>query len=63
MNHFVLMAVHGTLIAAFFAVMSRRPNRGRFLLFGKILAALLGGGALVAWLMYFFPSGPPAPIP
>lgn len=63
MNHFLLMAVHGTLIAAFFAILSRRPNRGRFILFGKILAALLGGGVLVAWLMYFFPSGPPAPIP
>lgn len=63
MSHFLLMAVHGTILAAFFAILSRRPNRGRWLLFGKILGALVGGGLLLAWLMYFFPSGPPAPIP
>jgi len=63
MNHFLLMSLHATIIAAFFGLLSRRPHPGRWKLFGKILAALLGGGLLVAWLMYFFPSGPPAPIP
>ena len=63
MSHFLLMAVHGTILSAFFALLSRRSERARWLLFGKLMAALLGGGLLVAWLMYFFPSGPPAPIP
>ncbi len=63
MSHFLLMSLHGTILAAFFAMLSRRPDRARWLLFGKILAALIGGGLVVAWLMYSFPSGPPAPIP
>lgn len=63
MSHFLLMTVHGVILAAFFAILSRRPDRDRWKLFGKILGALVGGGIVVAWLMYFFPSGPPAPIP
>lgn len=63
MSHFLLMSLHGTILAAFFAILSRRPSRARWILFGKILAALVGGGVAVAWLMYLFPSGPPAPIP
>ena len=32
-------------------------------LFLQLFLGMVGGGLLVAWLMYPFPQGPPAPIP
>lgn len=63
MSHFLLMATHGAILAAFFALLSRRPVRRRWRLFAKLFGILVGGGLALAWLMYFFPSGPPTSPP
>lgn len=63
MSHFTLMIVHATLLSTFFALLSREATPRRWRLFGKMMAIMVGGGILLAWFMYFFPAGPPAPIP
>jgi hypothetical protein len=57
------MLLYATLLGIFFAVLWKR-GRGeqvRFVL--KVFAGLVGGAIVLGWLMYFLPSGPPAPIP
>lgn len=63
MNHLLLMVVYAAVISAFFALLSRRAPREQALLFAKLFFGLVLGGIALAWLMFFFPSGPPAPIP
>lgn len=63
MSHFLLMVVYAFLVSAFFAVLWRRERREQVKLFLQIFLGMVGGGLLVAWLMFPFPSGPPAPIP
>jgi cytochrome bd-type quinol oxidase subunit 2 len=63
LSHFVLMNVFALLVAVFFALLWRRGRRAQVRLFLEIYLAMVGGGLLLAWLMYPFPSGPPAPIP
>jgi hypothetical protein len=63
MSHFFLMALHATILATFFALLSRDPAPQRQRLFLKMLAIMVGGGVILAWLFFYFPSGPPAPIP
>jgi hypothetical protein len=55
-DHFVIMAVYGLLVSAFFALLWRENSRERLRLFGVLAAALLLGGLAVAWLMYPFPK-------
>lgn len=55
-DHFLIMAVYALLVSAFFALLWRDRSRERWRLFGVLLAALVGGGLAVAWLMYPFPS-------
>lgn len=62
-NHFLLMNLYALIIAAFFALLWRRQLRDRVKMFLQVYVGLVGGGLLVAWLMYPFPSGPPSPIP
>jgi hypothetical protein len=62
-SHFLLMVLHALLIGLFFALLWRRDFKGQLKLFLQIFLGLVGGGLLVAWLMYPFPSGPPATIP
>jgi hypothetical protein len=57
------MVVYAVLLSVFFAVLWRRKRRDQVVLFLQLLAGMVGGGLLVAWLMYPFPAGPPAPIP
>ena len=54
-DHFLIMAVYGLLVSAFFALLWREQSRDRLRLFGVLAAALLLGGLAVAWLMYPFP--------
>lgn len=63
MSHFLLMVVYAFLVSAFFAVLWRRERKAQIKLFLQIFAGMVGGGLLIAWLMYPFPAGPPAPIP
>jgi ABC-type branched-subunit amino acid transport system permease subunit len=62
-SHFLLMAVHAAILATFFALLSREPAPRRKRLFLKMLTIMVGGGVILAWLFFYFPSGPPAPIP
>lgn len=63
MSHFFLMVLYALLLSVFFAVLWRRRFRDQVKLFLQLFLGMVGGGLLVAWLMYPFPSGPPAPIP
>lgn len=63
MSHFLLMVLYALLVSAFFALLWRRERKERIKLFVQLLLSMVGGGLLVTWLMYPFPSGPPAPFP
>lgn len=63
MNHFLLMCVYALQISIFFAVLWRRERRDQIRLFLQLFGSLVGGGLLLSWLMFPFPSGPPAPFP
>ena len=63
MSHFLLMVAYAALVSVFFALLWRRKPREQGKLFLQIFLGMVGGGLALAWLMYFFPSGPPAPIP
>jgi hypothetical protein len=62
-SHFLLMVLYALLLSVFFAALWRRRRRDQVVLFLQLFLGLVGGGLLVAWLMYPFPGGPPAPIP
>lgn len=63
MSHFLLMVVYATLLSVFFAVLWRQEPKERWKLFLQMFLGLVLGAVALAWLMYPFPSGPPAPIP
>ena len=63
LSHFLLMLVHAFLAATFLAVLWRRERREQIKVFLQVFLGMIGGGLLVAWLMYPFPAGPPAPMP
>ena len=63
MSHFLLMVTYALIVSLFFTLLWRRGRREQVKLFLQIFLGMVGGGLLVAWLMYPFPSGPPAPIP
>lgn len=63
MSHFFLMVLYALMVSFFFTVLWRRDRREQVTLFLQLFLGMVGGGLLVAWLMYPFPSGPPAPIP
>ena len=63
LSHFFLMVVYALLVSLFFTALWRRNRREQIILFLQLFVGMVGGGLLVAWLMYPFPSGPPAPIP
>ncbi len=58
-NHVLLMTLYALIVSTFFAFLWRRSVKARLRLFLQLLVGLLGGGILLAWLMYPFPSGPP----
>ena len=63
MSHFGLMLVYALLLSLFFAALWRRERRAQIRLFAELFGGLIGGAVVLGWLMYFFPAGPPAPIP
>jgi len=63
MSHFLLMVVYAAMLSVFFSALWRRQRREQIVLFLQLFIGMVGGGLVVAWMMYPFPSGPPAPIP
>ena len=63
MSHLTLMFVYALLVSLFFAVLWRRERMEQIKLFSQLLLGLVAGALVLAWLMYPFPAGPPAPIP
>jgi len=62
-SHFLLMVVYALLVSLFFTALWRRERSEQVKLFLQLFLGMVVGGLAVAWLMYPFPSGPPAPIP
>lgn len=63
MSHFLLMVLYALQTSLFFSLLWRRTRRGQLRLFLQLFVVLVGGGLLLGWLMFPFPSGPPAPMP
>ncbi len=63
MSHFFLMVLYALIVSLFFTLLWRRERKERIKLFLQLFLGMVGGGLLVAYLMYPFPPGPPAPIP
>jgi cytochrome bd-type quinol oxidase subunit 2 len=63
MSHFFLMVLYAVVVSLFFTLLWRRERKEQVRLFLQLFLGMVGGGLLVAWLMYPFPQGPPAPIP
>lgn len=63
MSHFFLMVVYALIVSLFFMLLWRRDRKEQIKLFLQLFLGMVGGGLLVAYLMYPFPPGPPAPIP
>jgi cytochrome bd-type quinol oxidase subunit 2 len=63
LSHFFLMVLYALLVSVFFTALWRRDRKEQVKLFLQLFLGMVGGGLLVAWLMYPFPQGPPAPIP
>ena len=62
-SHILLMTTYAFLVSLFFALLWRTTRRTRTRLFLQLFLGMMVGGLLLAWLMYPFPSSPPAPIP
>jgi uncharacterized membrane protein YfcA len=62
-SHFFLMVVYALIVSLFFTLLWRKERKERIKLFLQLFLGMVGGGLLVAYLMYPFPPGPPAPIP
>jgi cytochrome bd-type quinol oxidase subunit 2 len=62
-SHFFLMVVYALLVSLFFTLLWRRERKEQVKLFLQLFLGMVGGGLLIAYLMYPFPPGPPAPIP
>lgn len=63
LSHFLLMVLYAFIVSMFFTLLWRRERKEQVRLFLQLFLGMVGGGLLVAWLMYPFPPGPPAPIP
>ena len=63
MNHFALMFLYAVLLGLFFTALWKRDRGSQIRLFLQVFGGLIGGAIILGWLMYFLPSGPPAPIP
>ncbi len=63
LSHFFLMVLYSLVVSLFFSLLWKRNRKEQVKLFLQLFLGMVGGGLLVAWLMYPFPQGPPAPIP
>ncbi|MES1242206.1 MAG: hypothetical protein ABUT39_11350 [Acidobacteriota bacterium] len=63
LSHFFLMVLYSLVVSLFFTALWKRERKEQTKLFLQLFLGMVGGGLLVAWLMYPFPQGPPSPIP
>ncbi len=63
MSHFLLMVTYAALVSVFLTVLWRRKPLAQLKLFLQIFLGMVVGALALAWLMYPFPSGPPASVP
>ena len=63
LSHFFLMVLYSLVVSLFFTLLWKRERKEQVKLFLQLFLGMVGGGLLIAWLMYPFPQGPPAPIP
>ena len=63
MRHFALMSLYAAMLGLFFATLWRRERKAQIRLFLQIFGSLIVGAIALGWLLYFLPTGPPAPIP
>jgi len=63
MSHFLLMVLYALLVSVFFSLLWRETRASRTRLFVQLFFGMVLGGLLLAWLMFFLPSGPPIPFP
>jgi len=63
MSHLFYMALYAAMISSFFSLLWRRERAAQIRLFAQMFFSLMGFGLALAWIMYFFPAGPPAPFP
>jgi hypothetical protein len=54
-SHFLHLLLYSTLVATFFAVLSRSGTRARLRLGAVLWLAMVGGALVLAYLMYPFP--------
>ncbi len=62
-SHFALMVIYALQVSLFFAVLWRRRFKDRARLFLQMMVGMVGGGLVLAWLMFPLPWSPAAPIP
>jgi len=62
-SHFLLLVIYALGVSLFFAALWRREKKAQIKLFLQLFVGMVGGSLLLAFLMFPFPSGPPAPIP
>ena len=62
-SHLLLMTLYALLVSAFFSLLWKKTRQGRLRLFLQLFLGLMLGAIVLGWLMYPFPSGPPAPFP
>ena len=55
LSHFLLMVLYALIVSLFFTLLWRRERKEQIRLFLQIFLGMVGGGLLVAWLMYPFP--------
>ena len=63
MSHVPLMAAYALIVSVFLTVLWKRERKAQFSLFLQLLLGMFLGGLVIAWIMYFLPTGPPSPIP
>jgi hypothetical protein len=54
-SHVVQLILYSAIVAAFFAVLTRRDRREQLRFGGLVFAGMAGGVLLLAYLMYPFP--------
>lgn len=54
-SHVVHLILYSAIVAAFFAVLTRRDRREQLRFGGLVFAGMAGGVLLLAYLMYPFP--------
>ncbi len=57
------MTLYAAMLGLFFSTLWRRERKAQVRLFLQIFGSLMIGAIALGWLLYFLPSGPPAPIP